>query len=47
VPRPDPRGAGIQLVRRLSREDFGARACRVSRSGGVTLATDAPTRALH
>jgi hypothetical protein len=47
VPRPDPGGASIQLVRRLSRQDFGARACRVSGSGRVTLPTDARAGTLH
>ena len=37
LPRPDRSGASVQLVRRLSREDFGARACRISRGGAVTL----------
>jgi hypothetical protein len=35
VPKRDPSGAGIRLVRRLSIADFGGRACRVSSSGLV------------
>jgi hypothetical protein len=37
VPRPDPSGASIRLVRSLSRSDFGARGCRVSRAGVIAL----------
>jgi hypothetical protein len=37
IPRPDPSRASIGLVRRLSGEDFGRRACRVSASGEVML----------
>jgi hypothetical protein len=37
LPRLDSSRASVNLVRRLSREDFGARACRVSRGGAVTL----------
>ena len=33
LPRPDRSGASIGLVRRLSRQDFGRRACRISRHG--------------
>jgi hypothetical protein len=35
VPRPDSHRRSIRLVRRLSREDFGHRACRISRRGVV------------
>ena len=35
VPRPG--GASIDLVRRLSKADFGARACRISRRGELSL----------
>jgi hypothetical protein len=35
VPRPG--GGSISLVRSLSRSDFGRRACRISRSGEVSL----------
>ncbi len=37
VPRRDPSGASIALVRRLSNADFGQRACRLSRSGELSL----------
>ena len=37
VPRRDSSGASISLVRRLSRADFGRRACRLSRSGSLAL----------
>jgi hypothetical protein len=37
VPHPDRSGASIRLVRSLSRADFGARACRVSRAGAISL----------
>ncbi|MEA2422750.1 MAG: hypothetical protein QOF55_1849, partial [Thermoleophilaceae bacterium] len=37
VPRRDPTGASISLVRHLSRADFGRRACRLSRSGELSL----------
>jgi poly-gamma-glutamate capsule biosynthesis protein CapA/YwtB (metallophosphatase superfamily) len=36
LPRRDRGGASIRLVRRLSRQDFGRRACRVGRRGRVT-----------
>jgi hypothetical protein len=35
VPRRDPSGASIKLVRHLSRADFGRRACRMSHRGIV------------
>jgi hypothetical protein len=35
VPRPG--GGSIDLVRRLSKSDFGARACRIGRSGELSL----------
>src|SRR3954447_9376182 len=34
---PEPGGGSVGLVRRLSRADFGARACRISRKGEITL----------
>jgi hypothetical protein len=37
VPRRDSSGASISLVRRLSHSDFGRRACRLSRSGALSL----------
>lgn len=37
VPRRDPSGASVALVRRLSRADFGRRACRISRDGSLAL----------
>jgi hypothetical protein len=37
VPRRDPSGASIALVRRLSRADFGRRACRLTRGGVLSL----------
>jgi hypothetical protein len=37
VPRPDLSGAGIRLVRSLSRSDFGARACGLSAAGDLAL----------
>jgi hypothetical protein len=36
LPRRDPSGASIKLVRRLSREDFGQRACPMSKTGRIT-----------
>jgi poly-gamma-glutamate capsule biosynthesis protein CapA/YwtB (metallophosphatase superfamily) len=36
MPRHDPSRASIKLVRRLSRQDFGARACRVGAQGRIT-----------
>jgi len=36
LPRKDRARASIRLVRRLSRQDFGRRACRIGRLGGVT-----------
>jgi hypothetical protein len=33
IPRPDPSGAAHRIVRTLSKEDFGRRAMRVSRTG--------------
>jgi capsule synthesis protein PGA_cap len=35
LPRRDPGGASIRLVRRLSQEDFGRRACRIGRRGAI------------
>jgi hypothetical protein len=35
LPRRDPSRASVALVRRLSREDFGARACRISKTGRI------------
>ena len=35
VPRRDRSGASIRLVRQLSRQDFGRRACRISRTGMI------------
>jgi len=35
-PAPDPDGAAIQLVRTLSREDFGTTAAQISPSGEIT-----------
>jgi hypothetical protein len=37
LPRRDRAGASIRLVRQLSHQDFGRRACRVGRRGVVTL----------
>jgi hypothetical protein len=37
VPRRDPSGRSIGLVRRLSRADFGRRACRLTRGGVLSL----------
>ena len=37
VPRRDGSRASIALVRRLSRADFGRRACRLSRAGALSL----------
>jgi hypothetical protein len=37
LPRRDRGGASIRLVRRLSHQDFGRRACRLGRQGAVTL----------
>jgi hypothetical protein len=34
---PEPGGGSIGLVRRLSKSDFGARACRISRTGEISL----------
>jgi hypothetical protein len=34
-PRPDPRGAALSLMRRLSREDFGADAARLADDGAL------------
>jgi hypothetical protein len=34
---PQPGGGSIGLVRRLSRSDFGKRACRISRKGEISL----------
>jgi poly-gamma-glutamate capsule biosynthesis protein CapA/YwtB (metallophosphatase superfamily) len=36
LPRPDRGGASIGLVRRLSRQDFGRRACRIGRRGIIS-----------
>jgi poly-gamma-glutamate capsule biosynthesis protein CapA/YwtB (metallophosphatase superfamily) len=35
IPRRDPSRASVGLVRRLSKEDFGARACRISATGRI------------
>jgi hypothetical protein len=35
LPRRDPTGDSIRLVRRLSQEDFGQRACRISGRGAI------------
>ena len=35
LPRPDRSGASIGLVRSLSRQDFGGRACRIRRNGMI------------
>ena len=35
IPRPDRSRASIKLVRRLSRADFGRRACAISKSGRI------------
>ena len=35
-PAPDPDGAAIQLIRTLSREDFGPKAAQISSSGEIT-----------
>ena len=35
TPRPDRSGASVKLVRRLSRADFGRRACRIGRFGRI------------
>jgi hypothetical protein len=37
VPKRDKRRASIALVRRLSRQDFGKRSCRITKSGKVSL----------
>jgi hypothetical protein len=37
VPKRDSSRASIRLVRRLSRQDFGRRACRITPSGQVSL----------
>lgn len=34
---PEPGGGSIGLVRQLSRQDFGRRACRISRTGELSL----------
>jgi hypothetical protein len=34
---PEPGGGSIGLVRRLSKSDFGARACRIGRKGEISL----------
>jgi hypothetical protein len=36
LPRRDRTGASIRLLRRLSKQDFGRRACRIGRRGGIT-----------
>jgi hypothetical protein len=36
-PRRDPSRRSVALVRRLSRQDFGRGACRISRRGGISL----------
>lgn len=38
LPRMDPKGEAISLVRRLSRQDFGKSACRIGKRGQITLA---------
>jgi hypothetical protein len=35
LPRRDPSRASIKLVRKLSRQDFGGRACAMSKSGRI------------
>jgi hypothetical protein len=35
MPRRDASGASVRLVRRLSRQDFGARACPIGRGGRI------------
>jgi hypothetical protein len=35
VPKLDRKGASIRLVRQLSRADFGARACRIDKTGAI------------
>jgi poly-gamma-glutamate capsule biosynthesis protein CapA/YwtB (metallophosphatase superfamily) len=40
-PRRDASRASIRLVRRLSRSDFGRRACRIGRGGAIRPAGDA------
>jgi hypothetical protein len=37
LPRMDPKGESIGLVRRLSRQDFGKSACRIGNRGQVAL----------
>jgi len=41
IPRPDPKATGPKLVRKLSRDDFGNRAMRVS-GGGALRPPDQP-----
>jgi poly-gamma-glutamate capsule biosynthesis protein CapA/YwtB (metallophosphatase superfamily) len=36
IPRPDRSGAAFRIVRTLSRQDFGARAMRVSNAGAIS-----------
>ena len=36
IPRPDRSGAAFLSVRTLSRQDFGARAMRVSKAGAIS-----------
>jgi hypothetical protein len=36
IPAPDRSGEAVKLMRRLSQEDFGARAARVSANGTIT-----------
>jgi hypothetical protein len=40
LPRRDPGGASIRLVRRLSQQDFGRRACRIGKRGAIAGTAD-------
>jgi hypothetical protein len=42
-PQPDPQRAALQLVRRLSLEDFGATAARIGPSGEITRSASSET----
>jgi hypothetical protein len=42
-PQPDPRRAALQLVRRLSLEDFGATAARIGPTGEITRPASSET----
>jgi hypothetical protein len=36
IPRRDRSRASVKLVRRLSKADFGRRACRIGQAGRIT-----------